>query len=115
MILFLVIQVLSGGGGGSAGGFGVDNPFGPAPAAPTAGGGDAIPAAQDPERDLKEFSVYVFSDTLDLWAKIFKEQGNGFQRSKVVLYRQAVSTGAATPRPRWARSTARRTSACIST
>ena len=93
VILFLVIQVLSGGGGGSAGGFGVDNPFGPAPAAPTAGGGDAIPAAQDPERDLKEFSVYVFSDTLDLWAKIFKEQGNGFQRSKVVLYRQAVSTG----------------------
>jgi predicted metalloprotease len=93
VIVFLVIQVLSGGGGGSAGGFGVDNPFGPAPAAPTAGGGDGIPAAQDPERDLKEFSVYVFSNTLDTWAKIFKEQGNGFQRAKVVLYRQAVSTG----------------------
>jgi len=92
VILFLVIQVLSGGGG-SAGGYGVDNPFGPAPAAPSAGGGGGIPAAQDPERDLKEFSVYVFSNTLDTWAEIFREQGNGFQRAKVVLYRQAVSTG----------------------
>ena len=92
VILFLVIQVLSGGGGGSAGGFGVDNPFGPAPAAPSAGGG-GIPAAQDPERDLKEFSVYVFSNTLDTWTKVFEEQGNGFQRAKVVLYRDAVSTG----------------------
>jgi uncharacterized protein len=91
VIVFLLIQILSGGGG-SAGGFDVDSPFGPAPAAPTADGG-GIPAAQDPERDLKEFSVYVFSNTLDTWAKLFREQGNGFQRAKVVLYRQAVSTG----------------------
>jgi predicted metalloprotease len=91
VIVFLLIQVLSGGGG-SAGGFDVDSPFGAAPGAPAADGG-GIPAAQDPDRDLKEFSVYVFSNTLDTWAKVFKEQGNGFQRAKVVLYSQAVSTG----------------------
>ena len=91
VIVFLLIQVLSGGGG-SAGGFDVDSPFGPAPAAPTADGG-GIPAAQDPDRDLKDFSGYVFSNTLDTWEKLFRAQGNGFQRAKVVLYRDAVSTG----------------------
>jgi uncharacterized protein len=91
VIVFLLIQVLSGGGG-SAGGFDVDSPFGPAPAAPTADGG-GIPAAQDPDRDLKDFSGYVFSNTLDTWEELFRAQGNGFQRAKVVLYRDAVSTG----------------------
>ena len=92
VILFLVIQVLSSGGGGSAGGFGVDNPFGQAPQAPAADG-QGIPAAQDPERDLKEFSAYVFSNTLDTWTQVFKEQDQPFERAKVVLYRDAVRTG----------------------
>ena len=91
VIMFLLIQVLSGGGG-SAGGFDVDSPFGPAPTAPAADGG-GIPAAQDPERDLKEFSAYVFSNTLDLWARLSGSRATAFQRAKVVLYRQAVSTG----------------------
>jgi predicted metalloprotease len=92
VIIFLLIQVLSGGGGASSDSFGVDDPFGQGTRAPAADG-HGIPAKQDPERDLKEFSVYVFSNTLDTWARIFKQQGNGFQRAKVVLYRDAVSTG----------------------
>lgn len=91
VIIFLLVQVLAGGG--SSGAFPVDDPFGAAPQAPAPGETQGIPAAQDPERDLKEFSTYVFSSTLDTWAKIFKQQGNGFQRAKVVLYRDAVSTG----------------------
>jgi predicted metalloprotease len=90
VIIFLLIQVLSGGG--SAGAFDVNDPFGQAPQAPAADGG-GIPAAQDPDRDLKDFSGYVFSNTLDTWEKLFQAQGNGFQRAKVVLYRDAVSTG----------------------
>ncbi len=91
VIVYLLIQVLSGGGG-SAGAFDVDSPFGQAPAAPAADGG-GIPAAQDPERDLKEFSAYVFTNTLDTWEQLFREDGESFQRAKVVLYRQAVRTG----------------------
>jgi predicted metalloprotease len=91
VIIFLLIQVLAGGGG-SAGGFDVDSPFTQSPQAPAADGG-GIPASQDPERDLKDFSGYVFSNTLDTWARIFKQQGNGFQRAKVVLYRGGVATG----------------------
>jgi uncharacterized protein len=90
VIVFLLIQVLSGGG--SAGSFGVDNPFGQAPQAPAADG-QGIPAAEDPERDLKEFSTYVFSRTLDTWTELFRDQGEPFQRAKVVLYRDAVATG----------------------
>jgi uncharacterized protein len=91
VIVFLVIQLLSGGGG-SAEGFGVDNPFGQAPQAP-AGDARGIPAAEDPERDLKQFSNYVFSGTLDTWTELFREQGEPFERAKVVLYRGAVATG----------------------
>ena len=91
VILFLVIQVLSGGGG-SQGGFAVDDPFGQAVEAPAADG-RGIPASQDPEADLKEFSTYVFSNTLDTWTAIFREQGEPFERAQVVLYRDAVRTG----------------------
>jgi uncharacterized protein len=91
VIIFLLVQVLSGGG--SPGAYSVDNPFGAAPQAPDPGQTQGIPAAQDPERDLKEFSVYVFSRTLDTWAQLFKQQGKPFDRAKVVLYRDAVSTG----------------------
>ena len=91
VIVYLLIQVLSGGAG-SAGAFDVYSPFGQAPAAPAADGG-GIPAAQDPERDLKEFSAYVFTNTLDTWEQLFREDGESFQRAQVVLYRQAVRTG----------------------
>ena len=91
VIVFVLIQVLSGGGG-SAGAFSVDSPFGQAPQAPAADG-RGIPAAQDPERDLKEFSVYVFSRTLDTWTELFADEGRAFERAKVVLYRDAVATG----------------------
>jgi predicted metalloprotease len=91
VIIFLLFQVLSGGG--ASGAYPVDDPFGASPQAPAPGETQGIPAAQDPERDLKDFSTYVFSSTLDTWAGIFKQQGNGFQRAKVVLYRDAVSTG----------------------
>ena len=89
IVLFLAIQLL-GGGSGSA--FGVDSQFGESPQAP-AGDARGIPAAQDPERDLKEFSSYVFSHSLDTWEKLFRDEGQSFQRAKLVLYRDAVSTG----------------------
>jgi predicted metalloprotease len=91
VIIFLLIQVLSGGGSGGA--YSVDDPFGATPQAPGPGATQGIPASQDPDRDLKDFSNYVFSSTLDTWTKIFKEEGKPFQRAKVVLYRDAVSTG----------------------
>ena len=88
VILYLAFQVLSGGG---AGAFGVDSQFGESPQAPGASA-RGIPAAQDPERDLKEFSSYVFTHSLDTWEELFTEEGSQFERAKLVLYRDAVST-----------------------
>jgi uncharacterized protein len=91
VVIFLLVQLLAGGGSSNA--FPVDDPFSQGPTAAAPGGAQGIPAAQDPERDLKDFSVYVFSNTLDTWSRIFKEEGKPFDRAKVVLYRDAVSTG----------------------
>jgi predicted metalloprotease len=89
-IIFLLVQVLSGGGS-SGPAFGVDDPFGQPVEAP--GSTRGIPAGEDPERDLKNFSTYVFSRTLNTWEPIFAASNEPFERAQVVLYRDAVSTG----------------------
>jgi uncharacterized protein len=88
LIVYLLISQLGGGGGTS---FGVDRGFpSDAPAAPDAQG---IPAAQDPERDLRDFSAYVFSQAQDTWAETFARSNRRYDRAQLVLYRDAVSTG----------------------
>jgi uncharacterized protein len=87
VLIFLALQLLSGGSGSS---FGVDDPFGGSTQAP---GGRPIPAAQDPERDLKDFSVYVFERTQQTWQKTLQQQGKPYQHAKLVLYRGGVQTG----------------------
>src|SRR5689334_13187060 len=66
LVVYLLLQVLGGGVD-----FGINNPL--------SGGGQAtshpIPAAQDPDKDLKDFSVYVFHDTQNMWAKILRADG----------------------------------------
>ena len=88
LIVYLLISQLGGGGGT---GFGVDSGFSSdAPAAPDA---RSIPAAQDPERDLRDFSAYVFSEAQDTWAETFARSNQRYDRAQLVLYRDAVSTG----------------------
>jgi predicted metalloprotease len=89
LLIFLVIQLLGGGGGGGPA-FGVDNQFGQSPQAAEA---QEIPADQDPEADLKDFSSYVFIRVQDTWEEIFQRSGRQYQRAKLVLYRGGVSTG----------------------
>ncbi len=86
ILVFVVLQLLSGGGGPA---FGVDNQFGESPQAPDA---QAIPAGEDPERDLKDFSSYVFINAQDTWAETFQRAGESYDRAKIVFYRQGVST-----------------------
>jgi predicted metalloprotease len=90
IIIFLAIQLL---GGGSSAGFNVDDPFGGATQAPGASDPRGIPAAEDPDRDLKDFSVYVFERTQNVWEKTFSDQGQPYEHAKLVLYRDGVSTG----------------------
>jgi len=86
VVVFIAIQLLGGG----AGGFSVPAGFDPAARAPS---GEPIPPDQDPDRDLKDFSVYVFNNTQATWKRIFAQQGELYERAKLVLYREAVDTG----------------------
>ena len=86
VILFLAIQLL---GGGTAGGFDIPAGFDTATRAPA---GEPIPEGQDPDAGLKDFSVYVFNDVQDMWSRTFAEQGQDYERAKLVLYRGAVDT-----------------------
>jgi uncharacterized protein len=85
IIVFLAIQLLGGGSGG----FNVPAGFDTTTRAPN---GEPIPASQDPEKDLKDFSVYVFNSVQANWERTFSAQSAGYERAKLVLYRDGVDT-----------------------
>ena len=82
VLVFVAFQLLSGGSG-----FAVPSAFDDGTQAPDGG---AIPADQDPERDLRDFSEYVFDSAQSTWSRTF---GGGYRDAKLYLYRDAVSTG----------------------
>jgi uncharacterized protein len=85
VLIVLALQVL--GGSGSA--FDVDTGLGggSAPGQP-----EPIPPSEDPERDLKDFSAYVFTDAQKTWEEIFRRAGQPYERARLVLYRDGVNT-----------------------
>jgi uncharacterized protein len=87
LVVFLLITLIGGGGNS---GFAVNDQFDDPVQAP---GQREIPAAQDPEKDLKDFSAYVFNSTQRTWEDSFRQQGEPYDRAKLVLYRGGVSTG----------------------
>jgi predicted metalloprotease len=89
ILIFLAIQLLSGGGSS----FDVNDPFGNSTQAPGVQAPRGIPADQDPDRDLKDFSVYVFERTQQVWQKTLTGQGKPYEHAKLVLYRGGVNTG----------------------
>ena len=86
LIVFLLITLIGGGGSD----YSVDNQFDDPVQAPPQ---QAIPASQDPDRDLRDFSVYVFNNAQRSWESSFRQQGKPYQHAKLVLYRGGVSTG----------------------
>jgi uncharacterized protein len=93
LVVVLVVLGLQLLGGGSGGGFDVGQIFGPAVQAPGANNPQPIPPAEDPQRHLKDFSVYVFEDTQRTWAATFEKAGKPYEHAHLVLYSGAVQTG----------------------
>jgi predicted metalloprotease len=87
VVIFLLIQLIGGGG---AAGFGVEDPFGAGVNSPEYA---EIPPAQDPDRDLKDFSAYVFDSAQRSWEETFERNGQSYERAKLVLFSGGVSTG----------------------
>ena len=86
VILVLALQLL--GGNGAA--FDVDTGLGDGVSAP--GQPAAIPPSEDPERDLKDFSAYVFTDAQKMWEQTFGRAGQPYAHARLVLYRDGVRT-----------------------
>jgi predicted metalloprotease len=89
LLVVLGIQLLGGGGGG----FDIGQVLAPGATAPGAGNPDPIPPAQDPQRDLKDFSTYVFEDSQGVWRRSLGSAGERYDNAQLVLYSGAVSTG----------------------
>jgi predicted metalloprotease len=86
VIVVLALQLL--GGNGAA--FDVDTGLGGGSSGP--GQPAPIPASEDPERDLKDFSAYVFTDAQKVWEQRFRSAGQPYEHARLVLYRDGVQT-----------------------
>jgi predicted metalloprotease len=86
VLVFIAIQLLSGGSGAA---FDIPAGFGTGTQAQQ---GEPIPASQDPDHDLKDFSTYVFNDVQQSWREVFRQEGKPYETAKLVLYRGAVDT-----------------------
>jgi uncharacterized protein len=89
VIAIVLISVLGGSGGS---GFEIPEAFGPQTTAPGAAEPAPIPRSEDPDANLKDFSVYVFEDVQNTWAKTFAAEGLPYHRAKLVLYSGSVTT-----------------------
>jgi predicted metalloprotease len=92
VVVLLVVIAIQVFGGGGEGGFDLGPAFGGGVQAPGADDPAPIPPDQDPQRDIKEFSVYVFNDVQGTWSRILAEDGRDYERAQLVLYSDAVST-----------------------
>jgi predicted metalloprotease len=88
LVAYLVISALGGGGGGAS----IDPPIGPFSSTPAAEDG-GIPREQDPDRRLKDFVAFVVDDVQDSWARLFAESGRRYERTTLVLFTQATTSG----------------------
>src|SRR5215217_3632670 len=86
VLVVLALQLL--GGNGAA--FNVDTGLGDGVSTP--GQPAPIPRSEDPERDLKDFSTYVFTDAQRTWEQMFRRAGQPYEHARLVLYRGGVRT-----------------------
>ena len=56
--------------------------------------GDVPPQASSPEEErLVQFMSFVLDDAQDTWTRIFTAEGESYQRARLVLFNDAVSSG----------------------
>ncbi len=90
VVLLVVIGISLFGGGDS--GFDIGQVFGTGVQAPGTDNPVGIPPEEDPQRDLKDFSTFVFNDTQQTWEQIFKQEGADYRPATLYLYANAVRT-----------------------
>ncbi len=91
VVALLAIQLI--GGNGATGGFDVGQILGPGASPASAENPSPIPPGKDPQKQLKDFSSYVFTDSQDVWNQSFSADGEDYDRAELVLYSDSVNTG----------------------
>jgi uncharacterized protein len=92
-IVATVLILLLGGGGG----YDVGSPFEQFPAETRpAGDSRAVPGAPDPEAELVDFVSFVIGDLQRFWSDEFQNAGRRYERTQLVLFRQATPSGCGT-------------------
>ena len=88
-IIFLIVQLLSGGGGPG----GID--IGPAldQLNDPAREGDSLSDAPDPDKDLVDFVGFVVDDVQATWQDVFARAGQRYEETDLVLFTDATRTG----------------------
>jgi predicted metalloprotease len=92
VVVLIVVVAIALIGGGDEAGFDLGEVFGPGVQAPGTSNPVGIPPEEDPQRDLKEFSTYVFNDAQGTWNKIFGQEGADYRDAQLYLYANAVRT-----------------------
>ena len=90
LIGVLIVVLLQTCGGGSGATFNLPAGFDTTAQAP--GQATGIPASEDPDRDLKDFSSYVFTDTQETWSGTFQRDGQPYENAQLVFYTGGVNT-----------------------
>jgi uncharacterized protein len=85
----LYFLVSSGGGGG---GFDVPAPGSAFPQVPQSGSGASVPGSPDEDKQV-DFVSFVLDDAQGFWKQQFQAAGKPYQRAKLVLFRNQVSSG----------------------
>jgi uncharacterized protein len=89
-LIFLVVQLLSGGGG--AGGIDI-GPTLDRLNERSQGGGESIDDAPDPDKDLVDFLGFVVDDVQATWQDVFTRAGRRYVETDLVLFENATQTG----------------------
>ena len=92
VVVVIGINLFSGGSSGGAG-FDLPGAFNQALGVPGTENPRGIPAGEDPQADLKDFSTYVFVDAQDVWGQTLARAGDDYTEAELYLYSDAVRTG----------------------
>lgn len=97
IVLLIVLVAVFGtgilGGGSSDSGFDIGTVLPGLSAVPGADNPTPLPAASDPDRNLRDFSAHVFNDTQDVWSRAFGKDGRAWRDAQLVLFSGGVKTG----------------------
>jgi uncharacterized protein len=93
IIVLVIVYFLFLKGGGGDGGFNIPGPGSAFPQVPQTGtGSGSVPGSPNEEKEV-QFVDFVQGDAQDFWTQEFEAAGRPYQRAKLVLFRDQVSSG----------------------